>query len=86
MVVAASLLPGIQFVKECHVGRRARLGSNILSDEVAFGKFASRADSNLFSRNVPQRQCGFGGAGVPPAILRTDADTKIAGGMPAPPI
>ena len=34
------MLPGIQFVKECHVGRRARLGSNILSDEVAFGKFA----------------------------------------------
>ena len=33
-------LPGIQFVKECHVGRWARLGSNILSDGVAFGKFA----------------------------------------------
>ena len=33
-------LSGIQFVKECHIGRRARLGSNILSDRVAFGKFA----------------------------------------------
>ena len=34
------MLADIQVVKECHHGRRARLGSNILSDEVAFGKFA----------------------------------------------
>jgi hypothetical protein len=34
------MLPGIQFVKKSHVGRRARLERYILSDVVVFGKYA----------------------------------------------
>src|ERR1700722_11482969 len=76
------VLPGIQFVKEYHVGRRARFGGCILSDADAFGKSAL-ARCTTPSLDGPREASNrwsvrwFCGAGVPRQFLNSPRGSKM---------